>query len=437
MQVSVEAPSTLERRVTVVVPVEKIEEAYDKRIANLSKTAKVNGFRKGKIPLDFIRQRYGDSARQEALSEVIQSSLYAAINQEKLSPVGVPTVEPKVVIHGQPLEYVATFEVLPEVGSVRFEVSTLEKHTSIIADTDIDNVLKHLRQQQGTWIKVDRAAQESDQVVIDFRGSIDGKVFSGGEAHDYPIVIGSKAMIPGFEEGLVGLTAAQEKVIHVAFPETYFAKEFAGKAAEFAVTVIKVSEPKLPEINEAFIKRMGVKSGNADDFRVEVRKNLEREMNRMVKAKLKKTIFDALLEQNPLEIPKALVEREAKRIHDELHPHHAGQEHHHSDSEMVTFTDAAKRNVTLGLLIAKMIKQHNILPNLERIQAQIEQLSGVYENPAEVAKWYASNKKAKAEVEMQVLEEQLVEQLLVNVQVTEKMMGYNDLINSLNNQQNL
>jgi trigger factor len=436
MQVSVEAPSKLERRVTVVVPVEKIEEAYDKRIINLSKTAKVNGFRKGKIPLDFIRQRYGDSARQEALSEVIQSSLYAAINQEKLSPVGVPMVEPKAVIPGQPLEYVATFEVLPEVESVSFEMTTLEKYVSTITDNDIDNVLKHLRQQQGSWIEVDREAQDSDQVVIDFRGSIDGEVFSGGEAHDYPIVIGSKYMIPGFEEGIIGLAADQEKIIHVTFPEEYFAKEFAGKAAEFAVKVIKISELKLPEINEAFIKKMGVKSGNIDDFRAEIRKNLEREMHRMIKAKLKKSIFDSLLEQNKLEIPKAMIEREAKRIHDELHPHHAGQEHNHSEAEMATFNEAAKRNVILGLLIAKMIKQYNILPDNLRVQEKIEQLSSVYENPTEVAKWYASNKKAKAEVEMQALEEQLIEKLLTNVQVTEKMMGYNELINTLNNQQN-
>lgn len=437
MQVSVEAPSKLERRITVIVPVEKIEEAYDKRIINLSKTAKVNGFRKGKIPLDFIKQRYGDSARQEALSEVIQTTLYMAIGQEKLNPVGVPTVEPKTVIPGQPLEYVATFEVLPDVESVHFNMTTLEKHVSTITDNDVDNVLKHLRQQQGTWVKVERTAQETDQVIIDFCGSMDGKPFSGGEAHDYPIVIGSKSMIPGFEEGLVGLAAGEEKVIHVTFPETYFAKEFAGKVAEFAVKVIKISEAKLPEMNEAFIKKMGVKSGNIEDFRGEVRKNLEREMNRMVKAKLKKSIFDALIEQNPLEIPKALIEREAKRIHDELHPHHAGKEHHHSDAEMASFNDAAKRNVALGLLIAKMIKQHNILPDNQRIEAQIKQLASIYENPEEVAKWYASNKKAKAEVEMQVLEEQLVEKLLTNVQVNETMMSYNELIAMLNNRQTL
>ncbi len=432
MQVSVEAPSKLERRMTVVVPVETMEKAYDKRIVKLSQTAQVKGFRKGKIPLDYIKQRYGDSARQEALSEVIQSSLYEAINQEKLNPVNAPTVEPKTIVAGQPLEYVATFEVLPEVEAVHFTMTALEKCVSTITDNDIDNVLSHLRKQQGTWIKVNREAQESDQVVLDFKGSIDGKAFNGGEAHDYPIIIGSKTMIPGFEEGLIGLAEGAEKVIQVTFPETYFAKEFAGKAAEFAVKIIKVSEAKLPEINDTFIQKMGVKSGNIDDFRGEVRKNLEREMHRMIKAKLKKSIFDALIEQNALEIPKALIEREAKRIHDELHPHHAGQEHHHSDAEMATFNDAAKRNVALGLLIAKMIKQYNMLPDKQRIQAQIEQLCSVYENPGEVAKWYESNKKARAEVEMQVLEDQLVEHLLMNVQVTEKMMGYNELINTVN-----
>lgn len=428
MQVSVEAPSKLERRVTVVVPSEKVEEAYHKRINSLAKTAKVNGFRKGKIPLDYVKQRYGDTARQEALSEVIQSSLYAAINQEKLNPVGVPMVEPKMVAPGSPLEFVATFEVLPEVEAVRFELTELEKHVSTITEADIDNVMKHLRQQQGRWKKVERAAAEQDQVVIDFRGSIDGKVFDGGEAHDYPIVLGSKTMIPGFEEGIIGLNAREEKTISVTFPENYFAKEFAGKAAEFAIKVIKVSEPDLPEIDDAFIKKMGVKSGNPDDFRSEVRKNLEREMNRVIKSKMKKAVFDHLLEQNPLEIPKALIEREAKRIHDELHPHHAGKEHGHTEAEMVTFNDAAKRNVALGLLVAKMIKQYNMLPDKARINAQIEHLASVYENPAEVVDWYSSNKRAKAEVEMQVLEEQLVEILLKDAQVNEKMMSYSELI---------
>lgn len=430
MQVSVETLSKIERRITVVVPVAKFDEAYDKRIANLAKSAKVDGFRPGKVPLDLIRQRYGDSARQEALSEVINSSLYAAIHQEKLNPVGVPMVEPKTVIAGQPLEFVATFEVLPTIEKVQFELSSLEKHIATITDADIEKVINHLRQQHVTWKKTDRAAQEKDQAVIDFRGTIDGVAFSGGEAHDYPIVLGSKTMIPGFEEGIVGLKAGDEKSIPVAFPENYFAKEYAGKKAEFAIKVIKVMEPELPEINDAFVKKLGVKSGVIEDLHAEIRRNLERELERLIKAKLKNQVFDKLLEQNTVDIPKSLIEKEAKRIHDELHPHHQGHDHGHTEAEMAVFNDAAKRNVALGLLVGELIKQHQIKPSKERVQALITSISSAYEKPADVAKWYETNKQAMAEVEMQILEEQVMEKLLEGVQVTDKMMSYNDLVAS-------
>lgn len=428
MQVSVEATNKLERRVTVVVPPEKLDEAFDKHIAKLSKTVKVNGFRSGKVPLEYVKQMYGDTARKEALSEVIQTSLYAAINSEKLNPVGVPMVEPKEVVPGQPLEFVATFEVFPEVTNVNFELTAIDKQMATITEQDIDTVLNHLKQQHTTWNVVNRPAALNDQVIIDFRGSMEGKVFQGGEAHDYPIVLGSKTMIPGFEEGIIGMQAKEERIVPVAFPDNYHAKEFAGKPAEFAITLIRVSEPKVPEVNEAFARKLGVKTGLVDDLRGEVRKNLERELDRVIKAKLKKQVFDALIAQNPLDIPKALIEREAKRIHDELHPHHAGEDHGHSAEEMATFNDAAKRNVILGVLVAQMLKQRKIIPNKERTDAYIEHLSSMYENPAEVAKWYASNKRAMAEIEMQVLEEQLVDKLLENVQVTEKMMSYNELI---------
>ncbi len=433
MQVSVEATSKLERRVTVTIPVEKLEEAFEQQIAKISKTANVKGFRPGKVPMSYIKQNYSQTARQEALSEVIQSSLYAAIDQEKLQPVSVPTVEPKTVLPGQPIEFIATFEVVPDVGTVRFEAKSLEKQMATITEADIDKVLDHLRQQHAIWKKVTRPAQEKDQVVIDFRGSIDGKTFAGGEAHDYPIIIGSKTMIPGFEEGLVGLNVNDEKVIHVKFPDNYFAKEYADKAAEFAVKVMSVSEPEFPELNDEFTKKLGVKSGNANDLRGEIRKNLERELERVIKAKLKNQIFDKLLEQNPLEIPNALVEREAKRVHDEVHPHH-GQEHKHTEAEMTVFNEAAKRNVALGLLIAELIKQYKIVPNKERTQTAIANIASAYEKPNEIINWYSSNKRGMAEIEMQILEEEVVEKLLEGVQIKEKMLSYNELISDAHGQ---
>lgn len=428
MQVSVEAPSKLERKLTVVVPVEKLTEVYNKRIEGFAKKAKISGFRPGKAPLQVVQQHYGNTARQEALSEVIQSSLYAAISQEKLSPVGTPTVEPKVIDPNLPLEYVATFEVLPEVGAVNFTLNSLDKQVATITDADIEKVLTHLREQHTRWQKADRAVQEKDKATIDFKGSIDGVVFQGGEAHDYPIVIGSKMMIPGFEEGIVGMKTGEEKVIKVTFPANYFAKEVAGKVAEFAVKVIRIEQPELPELNADFIKKLGIKSGDLAELQAEIRKNLDRELDRVVKMKLKNQVFDQLIAQNKLEIPKALIETESKRIHDEVHPHH-GHEHHHTDEEMATFNQAAERNVALGLLIAEVLKQHKLVVDKARVQAYLANLSTAYENPEEVLKWYSSNKKAYAEAEMHVVEDLVIEKLLENVKVTEKMISYNELVN--------
>ena len=290
-------------------------------------------------------------------------------------------------------------------------------------------MIGHLRTQHTRWIKADREAQDKDQVLIDFRGTIDGIAFSGGEAHDYPIVLGSHTMIPGFEEGIVGMKTGEEKSIPVTFPENYPAKEVARKAAQFGIKVIRISQPELPALQEEFIKKLGVKTGKLEDLYAEVKKNLERELERVVRLKLKNQVFDVLLKQNPLEIPGALIEREASRIHDEVHPHH-GQSHSHTKEEMVQFNEPAKRNVALGLLVAELIKQHKLSINAERIQAYLNKMATAYEDPAAVMKWYANNKRAQAEVEMQILEEQLVEKLLENVQVTEKNISYHELINS-------
>ncbi len=428
MQVSVESPTKLQRRLTVTVPAEQMDAAFNKRLTQLAKTAKVKGFRPGNVPMNHIQKLYGDAARQEALSEVIQSSLYAAITQEKLNPVGVPTVEPKNITPGQSIEFVATFEVLPEIESVKFEAKEIEKQVAAISDADIDKVVDRLTEQYITWTEVTRPAQEKDQVVIDFRGSIDGKVFAGGEAHDYPIVIGSKTMIPGFEDGVIGMKAGEEKTIKVTFPADYFAAEFAGKVAEFVIQARKVSEPKQPTIDEELVKKFGIKSGKMDELRTEIKKNLDREVERVIKAKLKAKIFDLLIEQNQLDVPQALIEQEAKRIHDEMHPHHAGQDHGHSAQEMATFNEAAKRNVTLGLIMGAFIKQHDVKPDKARVQDHITKLSASYENPAEVVKWYASDKRRLAEVEMLVLEDQVTDKLLEGVSIKEKTLGYADLI---------
>jgi trigger factor len=428
MQVSVESPTKLKRRLTITVPVERYKTAYEKRLAQLAKTAKVKGFRPGNVPISHIKQMYGDSVRQETLTEVIQSTLYEALNQENLKPAGAPDIEPKNIMEDQPLEYIASFDIFPEIGTVAFDSKGITKLTSKITDQDINNVIDRLRDQHITWKEVERAAKNKDQVVIDFRGSIDGKVFPGGEAHDYPVMLGSNTMIPGFEEGLAGAKAKDEKIIKVTFPDNYFAKEVAGKVAEFTVQVHKVSEPEYPEINEDLVKKFGVPTGSVDELRAEIKKNLERELDRMTKIKLKSTVFDLLIEQNPIEVPEVLIAKEAQRLHAEMHPHHGDQPHNHSDEEMAEFNEGAKRNVLLGLIVSEFVKQKDLRPDSARVQANITKLATAYENPAEVIKWYTSDKRRLAEIEMMILEEQVIEKLLENVAVTEKEVSYGDFL---------
>ena len=429
MQVSVESPSKLERRVSISVPFEQLDAAFENQIQKAAKNAKMKGFRPGNVPMSHVKQMYGDTARQQALSEVIQKSLYAALQQEKLNPITTPRIEPKSMEPGKPLEFIASFEVLPEFDSIEFKAKEIEKLISSIKEDDVNKVIERLSEQYTQWRVVERAAKEKDQVIMDFRGSIDGKVFPGGEAHDYPIVIGSNTMIPGFEEGVIGIKAKEERTITVTFPAEYFAKEVAGKKAEFIVTAHKVSEPEAPAMDAELIKKFGVKSGDLEELRAEIRKNLEREVERLTGTKMKAKVFDLLIAQNHIDIPKALVDQEAKRIHDEVHPHH-GQEHHHSAEENAEFQKAGERNVILGLLIGEYVKQHNLLPEKSRVDAHIQKLAASYENPAEVVQWYTSDKRRLAEVEMLVLEEQVIDKLLEGITVKEKTVPYADLIKS-------
>lgn len=430
MQVSVEAPSNIKRRLTITVPAENVEKAFDKRIEKFSKTAKINGFRPGKVPMDVVKQRYGDVAREEALSEVIQQTLYTAMNQEKLSPVSVPMVEPKNIAPGAPLEFVATFDVLPQIEKVKFDLPTLEKEISTIENADIERVLENLSAQRTTWKEVNRPAALKDKTIVDFKGTLDGIPFEGADAHDFTIILGSKSMVPGFEEGIVGAKPGDERKVPVTFPEDYFAKEVAGKVTEFTIKLHKVFQPEIPAMDEALIKKLGIKSGDIKELKDEISRNLQRELTRIVQLKLKTNVFNKLVEQNPVELPQSLIENETKRIHDQLHPHHKGHEHHHSEEEMAPFQKMAQHNVALGLLIGALAKEHNVTADKEAVKTLVETLASAYEDPQSVIQWYMKDKAKRQEVEMQVLEDKILEKLLEKVKVKDKMLSYSELMNS-------
>lgn len=427
MQVSVESTSALERRLTIGVPAERIESEVNKRLEQTARRAKIPGFRPGKVPMSVIRQRYEDAARQEALGDVIQATFYEAVVEQKLKPAGAPSVEPKVFEKGKDLEYTATFEIYPEFKVTGLEGIAVERLQAEVTDADVDNMLGILRKQNTRYEQVEREAHNDDQLNIDFVGKIDGEAFAGGSAKGTLLVLGSGRMIPGFEEGLVGAKAGDERVLSLTFPEDYQNLDLAGKAAEFAVTVNSVAEAKLPELNAEFFALFGINESTLEAFRAEVRKNMERELRQAIKAKIKNQVMDGLLAVNPVEVPKALVESEVNRLRVQAVQQFGGNiKPEQLPAEL--FEEQAKRRVVLGLIIAEMVKQFEIKPDEQRVRGLIEEMAAAYQEPEQVISWYYKNEQQLNEVRSVVLEEQVVDTVLQKANVTDKAVSYEEAV---------
>ncbi|MCW2272342.1 MULTISPECIES: trigger factor [Pseudomonas] len=427
MQVSVENTSALERRMTIAVPAERVETEVNKRLQQTARRAKVPGFRPGKVPMSVIRQRYEDAARQEAFGDLVQASFYEAVVEQKLNPAGAPAVEPKSFEKGKDLEYVAIFEVFPEFTVAGFDSIAVERLSAEVADADLDNMLEVLRKQNVRFEAADRAAQNEDQLNIDFVGKVDGEVFAGGSAKGTQLVLGSGRMIPGFEEGLVGAKAGDERVLNLTFPEDYQNLDLAGKTAEFTVTVNSVSEPKLPELTEEFFAQFGIKEATLEGFRTEVRKNMERELRQAIKTKIKNQVMDGLLAANPIEVPKALLENEVNRLRVQAVQQFGGNiKPEQLPAEL--FEEQAKRRVVLGLIVAEVVKQNELKPDEDRVREMIQEMASAYQEPEQVVAWYYKNDQQLNEVRSVVLEEQVVDTVLQKATVTDKSVSYEEAV---------
>ena len=427
MQVSVESTSALERRMTIGVPAERIETEVTKRLQQTARRAKVAGFRPGKVPMNVIRQRYEDSARQEALGDLIQATFYEAIVEQKLNPAGAPSVEPKTFEKGKDLEYVATFEVFPEIKLAGFDGITVERLQAEVNDADVDNMLEILRKQNTRFEAVERAAENGDQLNIDFVGKIDGEAFAGGSAKGTPLVLGSGRMIPGFEDALVGVKAGEERVINPTFPADYQNLDLAGKTAEFTVTVNSVSAPQLPELNDDFFALFGVKEGGLEGFRAEVRKNMDRELRQAIKSKVKNQVMEGLLAANPVEVPKALIGNEVNRLRVQAVQQFGGNiKPDQLPAEL--FEEQAKRRVVLGLIVAEVVKQGELKADEARVRELIEEMASAYQEPQQVVAWYYKNDQQLNEVRSVVLEEQVVDTVLQKASVTDKAVSYEEAV---------
>jgi trigger factor len=420
MQVSVETTGALGRRMTVRVPPERMEEEFQGRLKRLSKQVKLPGFRPGKVPLKVVEAKYGGELVNEIVGELIQSSLQEALGQEGLQPAGGPRIEPKQAERGKELEYVAEFEVYPEIQGADLKGASIRRPVCQVEDADIDRTIETLQRQRAQWNVVERAAANGDQVVIDFVGRLEGETFAGGEGKDYALELGSGRLIEGFEEGLVGASAGETRTLNLKFPEAYQAAHLAGKDVSFEVTVKEVRESVLPEVDADFIKELGVASGELEEFRAEVRKNLEREAIQRQRSLLHTRVFDVLMERNPVEVPQALVEQDLRQMRQG-----AAGDSPVSDAER----EQAERRVRIGLIFGEIVRKEGIKAEAKAVRARVEELAAEYEKPEEFVQWFYSDASRLREIEGAVLEDLVVARLLESAEVSDETISFLELSN--------
>jgi trigger factor len=433
MQVSIETTSNLERRLTVGVPAERVEGEVDSRLQKAAQKAKLPGFRPGKVPLKVMRQRYGAGVRQEVLGEVVSQSFQEAVLQEKLRPAGQPSIEPKSLEPGKDLQYVAIFEVFPDVELVDMKDFAVAKPVAQVKEEDVNNIIEVFRKQQGTWDEVKRAAIMTDKVNLDYTGLKDGEEFEGGSAQDSDLELGSGRMISGFEEGIVGMKPEDEKTLDLTFPDDYHNEDLKGAAVEFKITLNKIMELVPAKIDEELFAKYGVEEGGEERFREDVGENMARELKNAVEANVKQQVMDALLEvHQALEVPKALVDQEISGMRQQMFQQFGGAGNMDLDLESLLpdtmFSENAERRVKLGLVLAEYISSYELRADNEQVSKAIAEIASTYESPQEVIDYYQSNPQQRSSVESKILEDQVVEKLLAGANITENECSYQDAV---------
>ncbi len=427
MQVSVETTSTLGRRLTVVVPAEQFEREFTSRLQKLSRQVKMPGFRPGKVPLKLVEARYSGQLLEEVAGELIERSLHEAIGAQQLRPAGGTRIRHKPLVRGHGLEYTAEFEVYPEIAKLDLAGVEIERPVPEITDADVDRTLETVRRNRVTWNPVERAAAREDRLLIDFIARAGGQAVEGAAGQNQPVVLGSGSLFPEIEEGLIGSVRGETRKITVNFPPETRNQALAGKAVEFEVRVNEVAEPVLPAVDEEFARALGVTEGGVAKLREEVRGSLEREAAERVRTVLRRNVLKALRELNQFEVPESLVAPEVermKRISDAAR----GMRQPSDAAADAFYRGRAQVRVSLGLILAEIIRAHDIKPDPGRVRARIEHMARDYEVPQKFIEWYYASPERLGEVESTVLEEQVVEQLLQTAQVRDRPVPFLDLL---------
>jgi trigger factor len=411
LDVSVEAKAGLERSVTVRVPQDEIEQQVSQRLIKVGKTARLKGFRPGKVPTKVLRQHYGGQVRQEVVSDVIRSSLTRALAQEKLNAAGGPAIELLAEGNDSHFAYRATFEVYPEIKLKPLEKLSFETPDVTVADSDVDDVIEKLRDQRAELEVVERKSASNDRVVIDFIGTIDRKPFEGGEGKEVAIIVGAGQVIDDFDKALVGLAAGDTKSAKVKFPKDYPVDSLAGKKAVFEITALRVEQKVLPALDDAFVEKFGVKEGGVDALRKEVRANMERELEGRKKTEIKRRALDSLLATNKIDVPKALVDEEISALQAGA-MQQLGIKERDKAPPRDNFNEPAQRRVALSLLVQALIRDRELKVDQARVIKRVEELASGYENPQQAAQQYRASRELMAQLESGVLEDQVVDLLV-------------------------
>jgi len=426
MQTTLETLGQLERRLNIAVPIEQVEGEVQKRLARLAKTAKIAGFRPGKVPLKMITQQYGPQVRSDVISDTVQTSFNDAIRAQNLRVAGSPRIEPREAAAADQFEFSALFEVYPEVKLGELKSMKVERPVAEVGSADVDHTIEILRQQRVRYDAVARPAQSGDRAIVDFTGRVDGVEFPGGQAKEYAIVLGEGRMLPQFDAALAGMSAGETKSFPLTFPADYHGKEVAGKSAEFVITLRSLAEPQLPSIDAEFVNAFGIASGSVDDLRAEVAANLALELKRKIEATVKDQVMKALLLNVAVPVPKSLVEQEARNLATravaELKNRGIKPEEVNLSPE--TFRSQAEERVTLGLILNELVRAHQLQARPEQVRALVAEAAQSYEQPEAVIRWHYEQAERLNDFELAAVERNVVDWALKQAQVVDRPTSF-------------
>jgi trigger factor len=428
MQTSLTTTSGLERRLEVTVPGTRLDAEVHERLKELARTARLKGFRPGKVPYAVVRQQFGAQVQAEAVSELLQTTFAEAVSRENLRPAGGPRIEPLQLQPGSDIRYAATFEVMPEVQVAPLGDIAIERPVCAVSEADLDAMVESLRRQRPVFTPAERPARETDRVTIEYEGRIDGEVFPGGKGDALRVVVGTGQILPELDQALQGMSAGESKSVEARFPEDYGAKNVAGKIATFQVSVKSVEEQSLPPLDEALVRAFGMHEGGVAEWRAEVRSSMEREVAEAVRVQVRNRLFDALYKHNPIELPKALVDEQVSELQAQM-LRRAGVQDASQLPPMPRepYEEPARKRVALGLLIGEIVRAQQIRVDRSRVEQRLNSVAGAYADPDAVRRQYLQSREAMAQLESAALEDQAIDWMLAQVKISDKVADFREL----------